>query len=127
MIDGLNLVDVQYHQIFFRFLNETCIFAKSFLMKSEKELNEFFERLKKELEETTNFPTQYLYKFIVPNELGKAEALEKKFVGTDAQIKKRPSSNGKYIGVSVSVLLENADKVIHYYKEAGTIEGILSL
>ena len=37
-------------------------------MKSEQELAEFYERLKKELVETSLFPTKYLYKFIIPSD-----------------------------------------------------------
>lgn len=96
-------------------------------MKSEQELAEFYQRLKKELEETTTFPTTYLYKFIVPTDAQKLEALSLIFEQTDAEIKTRPSSKGKYTGVSVSVSLQNPDEVIHYYKEAGKVEGILSL
>lgn len=96
-------------------------------MKTEQELTEFYERLKKELDETTTFPTTYLYKFIIPNSSGKLQQLEKVFEQVQAEIKTRPSSNGKYTGVSVSVILQNSDEVIHYYREAGKIEGIVSL
>ncbi|GIJ93255.1 DUF493 domain-containing protein [Capnocytophaga stomatis] len=96
-------------------------------MKSEQELAEFYQRLKKELEETTSFPTMYLYKFIIPTDAQKLETLNSIFKQTNAEIKTRPSSNGKYTGVSVSVLLQNPDEVIHYYREAGKIEGIVSL
>lgn len=107
---------------------KTAIFAKKVLMmKSEQELAEFYERLKKELEETTSFPTSYLYKFIVPTDAQKIKTLNSVFEKTDAEIKTRPSSNGKYTGVSVTILLQNPDEVIHYYKEAGKIEGIVSL
>ena len=40
-------------------------------MKSEQELAEFYERLKKELVETSLFPTKYLYKFIIPDDEAK--------------------------------------------------------
>ena len=95
-------------------------------MKSEKELAEFYERLKKELVETSLFPTKYLYKFIIPDE-AKLAQLKGVFKETNAEISTRPSSNGKYIGVSVSLTVKNPDEVIKYYKEAGKVEGILSL
>ncbi|MDO5105121.1 DUF493 family protein [Capnocytophaga sp.] len=96
-------------------------------MKTEQELNDFFERLKKELEETTSFPTSYLYKFIVPATDENIKTIRNIFKETDAEIKTRPSSAGKYTGVSVTVTLPNPDAVIHYYREVGKIEGILSL
>ena len=96
-------------------------------MKSEKELEEFFARLKKELTETSLFPTQYLYKFIIPADESKLDQLKAVFKDTEAAIRTRPSSNGKYTGVSVNLKVKNADEVIHFYKEAGKVEGILSL
>ena len=46
---------------------------------------------------------------------------------TDAEITTRPSSGDKYTGVSVSLTVKNPDEVIAFYKEAGKVEGILSL
>lgn len=96
-------------------------------MKSEQELAEFYERLKKELVETSLFPTKYLYKFIIPDDEAKLAQLKDVFKETNAEISTRPSSNGKYIGVSVSLTVKNPDEVIKYYKEASKVEGILSL
>ncbi|ATA72165.1 MULTISPECIES: DUF493 family protein [Capnocytophaga] len=96
-------------------------------MKTEQEQKEFYERLKKELEETSQWPSTYLYKFIIPNDTEKKHTLEAIFEGKKADIKTRTSSNGKYTSVSISILLQNPDEVIAYYKEAGKIEGILSL
>ena len=96
-------------------------------MKSEQELAEFYDRLKKELVETSLFPTKYLYKFIIPSDEAKLEQLKDVFKETSAEISTRPSSNGKYTSVSVSLTVKNPDEVIKYYKEAGKVEGILSL
>ncbi len=96
-------------------------------MKTEQELAAFFERLKEQLLETTTFPTSYLYKFTLPNDAAKIAQLKEVFKDTDAEISTRTSSGGKYVGVSVKVSLTDADQVIHYYKEAGKVEGILSL
>ena len=96
-------------------------------MKLEQELAEFYDRLKKELVETSLFPTKYLYKFIIPADEAKLEQLKDVFKETSAEISIRPSSNGKYVGVSVSLTVKNPDEVIKYYKEAGKVEGILSL
>ena len=96
-------------------------------MKSEQELQEFYTRLKNELLETTSFPTRYLYKFIIPTNEAKLAQLKEVFKDTDAEITTRPSSSDKYTGVSVNVSLKTPDEVIDFYKEAGKIEGILSL
>ena len=91
-------------------------------MKTEQELAEFYDRLKNELLETSLWPTRYLYKFIIPKDEAKLAQLEDVFKNTDAEITTRPSS-----GVSVSLTVKNPDEVIAFYKEAGKVEGILSL
>ena len=96
-------------------------------MKTEQELAEFYERLKNELLETSLWPTRYLYKFIIPKDEAKLAQLEDVFKNTDAEITTRPSAGNKYTGVSVSLTVKNPDEVIAFYKEAGKVEGILSL
>ncbi|GJH41416.1 hypothetical protein RCZ04_19660 [Capnocytophaga sp. HP1101] len=96
-------------------------------MKTEQELAEFYARLKNELLETSLWPTRYLYKFVIPTDEAKLNQLKEVFKDANAEITTRPSSNDKYTGVSVSLMVKNPDEVIAYYKEAGKVEGILSL
>jgi putative lipoic acid-binding regulatory protein len=91
-------------------------------MKSD----EFYIKLKASLEETTKFPSKYLYKFIVPTGEG-VKAIEDKFDGLGAVINTKASSKGKYTAVSVLVLLDSAEAVIAKYKEVSTVKGVLSL
>ena len=87
----------------------------------------FYAKLKNELEQTTVFPCEYLYKFILPDLAENREALHAVFLNSNALITEKPSSGGKYIAYSVRLLLSSADEVIHYYQEAGKIKGIVSL
>ncbi|MDO5608154.1 MAG: DUF493 family protein [Capnocytophaga sp.] len=96
-------------------------------MKSEKEIEEFYTRLKDELTQTSSWPSEYLYKFIIPNSLEKQEQLTAVFSDKKSETTFRESSNGKYLSVSVKLVMQNPDEVIQYYKEAGKVEGILSL
>ncbi len=87
----------------------------------------FYARLKAQLEESTEWPADYLFKFIVPTEPEKIEQINDIFNDQGAVIKTRKSKNGTYTSISVMVQLENADAVIEKYKEVATVEGVISL
>lgn len=88
---------------------------------------EFYKKLKVQLEDTTVFPSKYLFKFIVPTDVDKIEEIESTFNHSGAVITKKQSKNGKYTSVSVLVRMANADSVITKYKEVSKVEGIISL
>ena len=72
-------------------------------------------RLRQQLEDDTTWPSEYLYKFIVPSSSEKIAEIEAVFDGTDATINTRDSSKGTYTSVSVKVILESPDAVIDKY------------
>lgn len=88
---------------------------------------EFYSRLKTQLEETTKWPSNYLYKFIVLTNEEKIKGVHNIFNNTGAVINSKQSKNGKYTSLSITVNLKNADAVIKKYKEVGKIEGVISL
>ncbi|NNE77230.1 MAG: DUF493 domain-containing protein [Pricia sp.] len=88
---------------------------------------EFYERLKEQLEESTNWPSDYLYKFIVLSEPDKINQIHKIFDNTGAVIESKQSKKGKYTSVSITVNRKNPDEVIEKYKEVGKVEGVISL
>lgn len=88
---------------------------------------EFYARLEQKLSESTTFPSEYLYKFIVPAHEQKIAELYKVFDGTQAQIITKNSSSGKYTSFSVRILAQSTQEIIQLYKEAGKVEGIVSL
>lgn len=94
---------------------------------THQEAEAFYAKLKSELEKTTIFPSEYLYKFILPTGEEKSAAIRAVFADTTATIEERPSSNGKYTAYSIRLIVQDPDQVITYYKEAGKIEGIISL
>ncbi|QLE02227.1 DUF493 domain-containing protein [Galbibacter sp. BG1] len=96
-------------------------------MKDKKEVEEFYIRLKDELDRTTKFPALYLYKFIVPTDDGKINQIETIFNNTGAVITTKTSSNGKYTSISIEVTMQSADAVIEKYKEVSVVEGVISL
>ena len=96
-------------------------------MKSKKETEDFYKRLKIQLEKNSSWPSVYLYKFIVPNDIIKTSKIESIFIGTKALISKRNSSKGTYTSVSVKVTMKSPDAVIEKYLEVSKIEGVISL
>lgn len=95
-------------------------------MDPEKEA-QFYSRLKEELNNTSTWPSSYLYKFIIPSDNAKIARIEEIFDNKGAVITTKESSNGKYTAVSIQLIMENADAVIGKYKEVGEIEGVISL
>lgn len=92
-----------------------------------KKTEEFYIKLKSQLEDTSTWPSIYLYKFIVPTDALKINQIEKVFDNTGAVIESKKSKKGKYTSLSVTVNLKNADAVIEKYKEVGEVEGVISL
>lgn len=89
---------------------------------------EFYKKLKTQLEDTANWPTPYLYKFIVKSNHQKIIDIEHIFDNMGAVINTTASKNGKYTSVSINVSMKNPDAVIEKYKEvAEKIEGVISL
>ncbi|WP_405606140.1 DUF493 family protein [Polaribacter sp. Asnod1-A03] len=87
----------------------------------------FYDKLKVQLEDTTSFPADYLYKFIVPSDGDQVKEVEDLFDNTGAVIKTKKSKTGKYTSVSIVLNIKSSDDVISYYKEAEKIKGIISL
>lgn len=88
---------------------------------------EFYTKLKLQLDDTTTFPADYMYKFIVPTDDNQVEEVEALFNNSGAVINTKKSKTGKYVSVSIVLKITSSDKVISYYKKAEKIKGIISL
>lgn len=93
----------------------------------DKKTEEFYVRLKEELSNTSFWPSEYLYKFIVPSDQNKVLEIESAFDNMGAVIKTSQSKTGKYTSVSVNVRMKNPEAVIEKYIQVSGIEGIISL
>lgn len=93
----------------------------------DKNTEEFYTRLKSELADTSIWPAEYLYKFIVPSEEEKVAKVEEAFNNMGAVIKSHKSKTGKYTSISISVRMKNPDAVIEKYQYLSDIKGIISL
>ena len=80
-------------------------------------------KLKLVLDETVTFPSEYLFKFIVP--IGEVHQIL--FILQGMEIEQRASSNGNYISVSGKTMMKTSDEIITVYQRASVIKGIISL
>lgn len=100
--------------------------CKNYAMESNS-ADAFYERLREELLNSTIWPSDYLYKFIVPTDTEKIARIQEVFDNTGAVIESRQSRKGKYTSISITVHLQDPDAVIEKYKAVGQIEGVISL
>ena len=97
-------------------------------MSEEDKTEAFYQKLTTQLYETTSWPAEYLYKFIIPSDSVKIAEIEAIFDNMGAVITTNESKNGKYTSISVNVLMRDPEAVVAKYKEvAEKVEGVISL
>jgi len=89
--------------------------------------DDFYSKLQIQLDDTTDFPADYLYKFIVPASDNQVAEVESVFNNTGAVINTKNSKTGKYVSVSIILKLNSSDEIIAYYRKVEKIKGIISL
>ena len=87
---------------------------------------EFLKSLELKLNETTQWPSVYMFKFIVDADNRKIAMVEAIFE-EEAQIFTKESSGGKYISITIKLVMLNALEVISIYRSAAKIEGLIAL
>lgn len=98
-----------------------------FNFKMDKNTQEFYDRLKVELDMSNIWPAEYLFKFIVPSVNDNVVRVVEAFDCMGAVIKTTKSKTGKFTSISVDVTMKDAQEIIDKYIEVSTIKGIISL
>lgn len=83
-------------------------------------------RLKKQLDDTHQWPCAFTFKFILPTESDSESRLKGVF-GSSAQFRHRPSRNGRYLAFTIIESVSCAEDVFQRYEDASSIPGIISL
>jgi putative lipoic acid-binding regulatory protein len=97
-------------------------------MSTPQNSEEFYNKLRDQLQQSANWPAEYLYKFIIPTNVHRIAILEAIFDNMGAVINTTESKNGNYTSVSINVLMRDPDAVIEKYLEvAEKVEGVISL
>jgi putative lipoic acid-binding regulatory protein len=84
---------------------------------------ESLRSLQAKLDECHQWPCRFMFKFIVPQE--KSGELTVFFA--DRPFTTRPSKNGRYVSFTAELEMQSSGEVIALYREAGKIEGIISM
>jgi len=99
----------------------------NFMDEQNKKIEEFYKNLEEKLNSTDEWPTLYMFKFIIPNDLHKLALVEKLFDKETASMYTNESKTGKYISVTAKEMMLTPKDVIKKYKNASKIEGIIML
>ncbi len=89
--------------------------------------DDFYLKFKERLEQTHSFPSDYIFKYIVPAEQSKIAKLHSIFGSANPSFSSRDSKNGKYTSFTIKVSVNDADDVVIYYRQAASIDGIVML
>ena len=95
--------------------------------KTEQTPEDFYKSLREKLENNHNFPEDYLFKFIFPNDNSKLLKLYQVFDEIKYTISTRESKNGKYISASILAFVLDANQVTNIYQKVSEIEGMIML
>jgi putative lipoic acid-binding regulatory protein len=87
---------------------------------------DFYKRLKTELDNNSVWPMKYMYKFIVPNE-SENEAKVLEHFKDKIKVNKNFSRSGKYISISIITNEISSDNIINRYQSMENIEGLIAL
>jgi|TARA_X000001036_G_C20648078_1_gene793876 hypothetical protein len=88
----------------------------------------FYERLEKQLSESSKWPSLYRFKFIVKSETKNINKLKSIFDDVkNVEISSRTSSNNKFTSFSITATMKSPSIIIKKYKLASKIDGIISL
>ena len=97
-------------------------------MQSANDSKAFYNKLKDQLYKTTNWPSKYLFKFIIKSDQLKINKIERAFDNMGAVLTTASSKNGKYTSVSVNVEMKNPEAVISKYQQIGNeVDDVISL
>lgn len=75
------------------------------------------------LDEHNEWPSNYLFKFIVP----KAGVEELKALLTGHEIDIKASTKGNYLSLTTRIQVASSDEVVAVYRSVGGVEGVIAL
>ncbi len=93
-----------------------------------KNNKDFYENLKNLLNDTSNWPSDYIFKFIFPTDKKNIDTIYDIFDDFIKDINFKSSRNKKYTSVSVLIIADSPDLIINFYKKVSdSIENIILL
>lgn len=92
----------------------------------KKSSESFYKNLKLKLDESHNWPSKYVFKFIIKNNVESIDELISYFPESN-DISKNFSSNKKFVSFTIKCEMHSSEGIIKKYKDVSEIEGIISL
>ena len=92
-----------------------------------KNSESFYSRLKEQLENSTQWPSKYKFKFILKSNSKDQKKLIQIFKNLKSKISTKHSATNKFTSFTILAELNSSDDVIEIYKLASEIDGIISL
>lgn len=84
------------------------------------------QRLRERLDQVHEWPGVYMFKFIFePSE--ERMALISALFSPESEVLRKYSTGGKYLSITVTEVMMNADDVIDRYDKASEVEGVIVL
>lgn len=96
-------------------------------MQEQESPESFYNRLKTELQSTSEWPNKYLFKFILKTDSQKLAQIESFFDNLGAVIDTRLSKKGNYTSISINVVMHHPDNIVEKYKEVAALGGVILL
>lgn len=87
---------------------------------------ERLDKIKSSLDDVYDWPSLYMFKFIVPTISGKYESLMELFP-KEVDSYTKMSKEGKYTSITIKEVLMSSDDVLNRYKAVQKIGGIIAL
>lgn len=88
---------------------------------------EKYQKLLVQLQDGFEWPTIYMFKFIVPADNAKIAQVERLFDSNEAEISIRNSRKGNFVSITAKEMMLSPEKVIERYLDAENIKGLISL
>lgn len=88
-------------------------------------MDDRFKKLKELLDEQ-NYPSVYMFKFIIKQDKEKMVEIKRCFEET-AEFEVHESRNGNYISVSIKQMMLSSEDIINKYIQVGKIENVIPL
>ena len=80
----------------------------------------------KELLDKENYPSVYLFKFIIKNDVDKMVDIKRCFDET-AEFETHPSRNGNYLSVSIRQMMLSSEDILLRYERVSKIKNVIVL
>lgn len=82
--------------------------------------------MRKALDQVHQWPSVYMFKFILEPGQDKLDALMALFP-PEAEVLRKYSKGGKYVSLTVREVMMNADEVVQRYDRTSKIDGVIAL